>query len=73
MLLALEFGSYTAAGSGRVLIVDADKKAIPFMLGLNNPTGLHVSSGNTLFITEFGTSTNAQEGTLISFKLESKM
>lgn len=72
MLLALEFGSYAAAGSGRVSIVDTDKKVIPFIIGLDSPTGLHVSPDNTLFITEFGTSVNAREGTLISLKLEPK-
>jgi hypothetical protein len=71
VLLSLEFGEYGSKGTGKVSIVatDGSGSVTPFIVGLNNPSGLSVGSDNTLFITEFGETKNSSEGTLISLKL----
>jgi hypothetical protein len=71
VLLALEFGEFGSKGTGRVSIVAADGSGTvtPFITGLNNPTGFFISANNTLYLTEFGESANASQGTLISLKL----
>jgi hypothetical protein len=70
LLLALEFGSFDADDSGRVAIVDETGNVIPFITGLDAPSGFYLNEEGTLLITTFGTP-GGSDGTLLSFTLDS--
>ncbi len=69
MLLTLEFGGFGAKGEGRISVVAADGAVSPLVTGLNNPSGFFVAPDNTLYVTEYGPTMNAPEGTLLSMGL----
>ena len=73
-LLVLEIGQLGKAEDGRVSVVltDGSGKTIPFITGLDNPTGLSVGPDDTLYFTELGRRPNATAGTLISVRLARK-
>lgn len=70
LILALEFGSFDADHSGRVLIVDETGEVLPFITGLDAPSGFYLDEAGTLMITTFGTP-GRSDGTLLSFTLDS--
>lgn len=72
LLLALEFGDLGGAGKGAVYIVATDDSGqrTPFIRGLRSPTNIHVTPNQQLLVTEFGTSINGQQGTLIALQLK---
>lgn len=74
LLLLLEFGSFEGSESGRLSVIDPDRpdKSYPLLTGLDSPSGFALSADNTLLISTFGKTPDAQTGMMIELKLEMK-